>query len=361
NSVDTKAQSEYIYNTLDDSIKSYFDSFENAVTKRLDQAREQRDRELAAEIERLRGESKKIDDARSAMKERQLSADRQKRALGDRVRELEQQIATLDSEREQLQLENRSMLNKLKVAQVQGCDQELADKCRQLQAVADELAGKNDSLVQENARLHEAVDKQSDMHAISEAMMGDLRQSAAKAREEVNRQKQELEATVKELELTKGRLTEAEAIVSEAQAVNEQLAVLVAELDKREVRIGKLKKEKADLRRQLEAARAELETVAADRPATAYGADLSAPEAAPEFNGCDTSADTGAEQPKVSGPGPKMPRITDEALDELDEQFNNETWTTDSHESSKPTIDKETPRQSRRKHNPADDVQLSLF
>lgn len=362
NSVDTNAQSEYIYNTLDESIKQYFDTFEVSLRQRMERAQQQQhDQELNAEIERLRSESKKIDNDRSAIKERQLSADRQKRALTDRVHELEQQLAALDAEREQLQLENKSMLNKLKVAQIQGSDEQLQLKCHELEQKAAELTAQNDNLAKDNARLHEAMDKQADMHAISEAMMGDLRQSAAKAREELNSRNAEYDAAVKELEQTRGRLAEAELLVAEAGAVNEQLAVLVAELDKRESRINKLKKDRAELRRQLDAARAESDAAKAVQPTTAYGNDTAAPEAVPEAGPEDSKPAPAAAAPVLPKPGPKMPRITDEALDEMEEQFNNETWTTDSHESARPTPDKETPRQSRRKHTPADDVQLSLF
>ncbi len=361
NSVDTNAQSEYIYNTLDESIKQYFDTFEVSLRQRMERAQQQHDQELNAEIERLRSESKKIDNDRSAIKERQLSADRQKRALTDRVHELEQQLAALDAEREQLQLENKSMLNKLKVAQIQGSDEQLQLKCHELEQKAAELTAQNDNLAKDNARLHEAMDKQADMHAISEAMMGDLRQSAAKAREELNSRNAEYDAAVKELEQTRGRLAEAELLVAEAGAVNEQLAVLVAELDKRESRINKLKKDRAELRRQLDAARAESDAAKAVQSTTAYGNDTAAPEAVPEAGPEDSKPAPAAAAPVLPKPGPKMPRITDEALDEMEEQFNNETWTTDSHESARPTPDKETPRQSRRKHTPADDVQLSLF
>ncbi len=329
--------------------------------QRMERAQQQHDQELNAEIERLRSESKKIDNDRSAIKERQLSADRQKRALTDRVHELEQQLAALDAEREQLQLENKSMLNKLKVAQIQGSDEQLQLKCHELEQKAAELTAQNDNLAKDNARLHEAMDKQADMHAISEAMMGDLRQSAAKAREELNSRNAEYDAAVKELEQTRGRLAEAELLVAEAGAVNEQLAVLVAELDKRESRINKLKKDRAELRRQLDAARAESDAAKAVQSTTAYGNDTAAPEAVPEAGPEDSKPAPAAAAPVLPKPGPKMPRITDEALDEMEEQFNNETWTTDSHESARPTPDKETPRQSRRKHTPADDVQLSLF
>lgn len=359
NSVDANAQSEYIYKTLDESIKTYFDSYESAVRRRLENQHQQRDRELASEIERMRQESKKIEDDRSAIKERQLSADRQKRALSERVHELEQQVAQLDADREQLELEKKSMLNKLKVAQIQGNDPELAQRCKDLEKKADELSARNDDLLQENTRLHEAMDKQSDMHAISEAMMGDLRQSAAKAREELNQTRKDAEATATELEQTRAKLQESEALIADMRGLNEQLTVIMAELDKREARINKLKKEKADLRREVEALRAVAETAVAETPEPAYGKDTPAPEADPEVGPAEEAPAEPVEAPKRRGK--PAPRITDDALDEVEEQFNSENWTTDSHESSKPTPDKDQSRPSRKKHTPADDVQLSLF
>lgn len=362
NSMNTNAQSEYIYNTLDESIKQYFDTYESDLRRRLERSHDHRDRELSAEIERLRTESKKIDDDRSAIKERQLSADRQKRALTDRVHELEQQLATLDAEREQLELENKSMLNKLKVAQIQGSDEQLQQKCSQLEQKADELSEINDNLLQENSRLHEAMDKQADMHAISEAMMGDMRQSLAKTREELNASTTRYESAQRDLEQTRARLAEAEALVSDAQAVNDQLAVLVNELDKRDNRIARLKSERADLRRQLDAARELAAAAVAETPQAPYGNDTAAPEAVPEV-GPDilAVAEAPVTAPRLPKPGPGMPRITDEALDDVEQQFDSVRWSTDSQETSKPTPDKDNARQSRRKHTPADDAQLSLF
>ena len=43
NSVDTNAQSEYIYNTLDESIKQYFDTFEVSLRQRMERAQQQHD------------------------------------------------------------------------------------------------------------------------------------------------------------------------------------------------------------------------------------------------------------------------------------------------------------------------------
>ena len=60
-----------------------------------------------------------LEQQRSSLREAQLSADRRRRALSDRVNDLESKLATAEAEREQFELENKSLLNKLKVADVQ--------------------------------------------------------------------------------------------------------------------------------------------------------------------------------------------------------------------------------------------------
>ena len=91
------SQREYIYNSLSDALKARI-----AAQQHCRQAPHAGDREKSLEKER--------DDARSA----QLSAERQKRALNDRVNDLEQRLFAIDAEREQLYLENRSLVERVK-------------------------------------------------------------------------------------------------------------------------------------------------------------------------------------------------------------------------------------------------------
>ena len=47
-----------------------------------------------------------------------MSHDRQKRSFNDRIRDLEDKVSAVEAEKEQYQLEIKSLLNKLKVAAV---------------------------------------------------------------------------------------------------------------------------------------------------------------------------------------------------------------------------------------------------
>lgn len=350
-SVDPNAQSDYIYRTLDESIKEYMAAFEERADQQCRQRYVQREEELNAEITRLQSQSKKIDDDRSAIKERQLSADRQKRALNERVHELEQQLATVDAEREQLQLEIQSLLNKVKVAQIQGSDPELRQQVDTLQA-------ENDDLHTENAKLQDAVKKQSDMQMISETMMGDLRQSASQAREEANKANalsEELKTQLLQLqtrhEATGKRLQEAEELIREASGLHGQLEQLEAKLRKRDERVRSLKDENKKLQAQLS------EQLANDSPEP-YTAPIPPADAASDSN-APTTDQTPDSTPVTDYAINGAPRISDESLNSIEINFGEEIWSTDTRQTAHP--EPKAPRQSRRRHSPSDDMQLSLF
>ncbi len=55
-------------------------------------------------------------------KQAQLSAERQKRALSERVHDLESKVLKLEADCEQYDLEKKSLMNKLKVASVKEDD-----------------------------------------------------------------------------------------------------------------------------------------------------------------------------------------------------------------------------------------------
>lgn len=124
--LDTDAQKSFILNQLSDSLKS-------ALQKETDRARQkgqmlwQKERTmLGNEVEELKRQKSQLEHKREESKSEKLSAERQKRALTERVHDLENQILDLQAEKEQYQLENRSMLNKLRVASITGGDEKAA-------------------------------------------------------------------------------------------------------------------------------------------------------------------------------------------------------------------------------------------
>ncbi len=134
-SVDPEAQSRRLSEMLDDGLNAYLDSLvksacdyaESKVRVASDNARQ--------ESSRLRTELQQLEHQRSSIREQQLSAERRRRALDDRVRDLEGQLADVESQREQFELENRSLLNKLKVADFQpGVVEEMSAQIEQLKA-----------------------------------------------------------------------------------------------------------------------------------------------------------------------------------------------------------------------------------
>ena len=115
-SVDPRKERQALFEALDSSMKDYFNRLEKDVEKRL-QGRFQQDRlRLQEEIDSLRQKSRKEEEDSSNARNLQLSAERQKRALSERVHDLEKQIAAIEAENEQFILENKSMANKLRMA-----------------------------------------------------------------------------------------------------------------------------------------------------------------------------------------------------------------------------------------------------
>lgn len=180
--LDTEAQRAYIMEHISDSLKARFEA-ESEAARRQGEMKWQAERaKMTDDLEKIKSEYHSLKQQREEFESARLSASRQKRALNDRIRDLESQVINLQAEKEQYQLENRSMLNKLRVAGVRAnADPEaeaelqrltsenlaLQDKAaagaleiEKLQARNRELTETNDALVKTNddltARLEES-------------------------------------------------------------------------------------------------------------------------------------------------------------------------------------------------------------
>lgn len=130
--VDVEAQRKYIYDSLDAGMKSYLEQVANQAKLKSDGKWKDERAKMQNELAQLKAQSKSMDEQRAEWQKQQLSAERQKRALSERLHDLEKQVATLEAEKEQYDLENKSLLNKLKVSAVVDGDmaemrQEIAD------------------------------------------------------------------------------------------------------------------------------------------------------------------------------------------------------------------------------------------
>ena len=119
-SVDEKSQREYLYSALDASMKSYIESLSDRVNRDCSHRFENERRNMQIEMDELRKKVQKEETDSSESKKLQLSAERQKRALNERLHELEKQLSTLQAENEQYVLENKSLMNKLRVSSLTG-------------------------------------------------------------------------------------------------------------------------------------------------------------------------------------------------------------------------------------------------
>ena len=118
--VDAGAQSKKLAEALDKGLDEYLTNL-MSVAEQYAEARLKGAADTARrDAEKLRADMQLIEQQRVSLREQQISADRRRRALSDRVTDLEQQLANAEAEREQYELENRSLLNKLRVADVTG-------------------------------------------------------------------------------------------------------------------------------------------------------------------------------------------------------------------------------------------------
>ncbi|MDE5594244.1 MAG: hypothetical protein K2I89_01550, partial [Muribaculaceae bacterium] len=202
NSVDPEAQKKQLYDSLDASVKKYLDDITAQTRHRCEVRWANEQSSMRGEMESLKAKAKEIEQQRLDIKQRQLSSDRQRRALNDRVHDLENQIATFDAEREQLDLENKSLINKLKVAAVYEAEAEnLRNDLKEAQAEI--LAMRNNGgeapatstedqsriaeLEAEIERLNNELAAATEKDSIASEMLNGLQSKASSARSEIEK------------------------------------------------------------------------------------------------------------------------------------------------------------------------------
>lgn len=282
-SVDPQKQSRYMFDALDESVKAYILSLDQAARQRCEALWQQERLGLQAEMEKLKEQAKQLEDKRTQLAERQLSADRQKRALSERVHDLEAQVLKLEAEKEQYELENKSLLNKAKVAAV--LEKEL-DELRgsasapaaapalsdgeksALNARIDELTSQLEGLKAENSRLTDACQAAETKDKMENSMVEELRRIAAESKARTA----ELEASLGEIQserdLLQARLDDADAKarsleekVRENNVTNEQLEEISAQVERFSEVKDKLDARIAQLKENLQKAQAENESL----------------------------------------------------------------------------------------------------
>lgn len=380
-SVDPVAQRNALYDSLDSSLKDYLRSLSAQTRQRCETQWASEQERMRSEMDTLKSKTKEIEQQRFDIKQQQLSSDRQRRALTDRVHDLESQIAAFQAEREQFDLENKSLVNKLKVASVfeneaETLRNELNEANATILAMRNEgvnaetapaddnnAAERIEALEKENAELREAVDRATEKDRISTEMFNGLQSKASAARSE----RENLEAEVASL---KKRLAEAEVIRKEVEEINKQFSLVEQEIDKRDRQISKLKTTCHELRDENSSLR---DTIAANLAAQAENeeklkqriAALEEDEMAPIVK-ADLTAETPVQYEAADEPDP-MPKISDGDLAAIEESFDNADWMrsdppqTPSMRANIPETEFGYQPPVRKPNRPDNDAQLTLF
>lgn len=227
-----EAQRRYLYDTLSADIKVHLDSLE-AQAREACESRWRNDRDsLNQKVRQIEARSKELEEKKIELSQKQLSADRQKRALSDRVHDLEKQLSKLAADREQYDLENKSLVNKLKVAGVfEKENEELRDELNRLQA--ENLHMRNGQAVPGK----EGGDSEETAKAVTRAEEAEAKVKETETRlAEAEKRAQEAETKAKDAEKriaeAENKAAKAEERVAAAEKETLETAVRLEELEK---------------------------------------------------------------------------------------------------------------------------------
>ncbi len=246
--IDTDAQKQYLLQAIDADLRQ---RIESAIERAHEIGRQQYDEErrnLAGEIDSLRRQKEELEQRRDESRSQKLSAERQKRALNERVHDLELQVQNLEAEREQYMLENRSMMNKLRVAQVTGTmpegvipDLEEMDTLRGKLAEAEkELTGLREQMAEAETQAAAAAEEKLSMTAMIERLQS------------------ERDEAVSRLDSVNAMLQQANEELEAAEATRQMAQKFEQALDSRDAQIDELRKSVEEETRRAEVAECEL-------------------------------------------------------------------------------------------------------
>ncbi|MBD5245131.1 MAG: hypothetical protein HDS55_00055 [Barnesiella sp.] len=190
-SVDAEAQRKFLYDTLDESVKKHLEEVRASMSERMEQVKLQEMTRLRKQLHEAGEKAKKNEETAGERKRQQLSAERQKRALTERIHDLENKINELHAEREQFELENKSLVNRLRVYSVQDEDVNvLREQVISLQEQLKNAAGRpeGDSATQpvEGTVVSDQEMEQLKMkQEMADTMINDLNRTAAELRQQL--------------------------------------------------------------------------------------------------------------------------------------------------------------------------------
>lgn len=234
--VDSQKLKAQLYEALDSDIKAYLQSVSTAAEAYCDARWKARQSDMASELDAIKLRAAEVEKQSDDIRQKQLSADRQKRALTERVHDLESQLARLESEREQYELENRSLVNRLKVANVQ---QEDIEKIQaDLNAARLELnkfrQNPGEAAEARIKEMQEGIDSLKEQLRVSEEMREDLRSRLSEAKSDADglrAKNSELEESLSQFDELMSRAEEFDAAMTRLSEKIQSQKKLLAKRD----------------------------------------------------------------------------------------------------------------------------------
>ena len=227
--INPEEQERYLLNALDDGMRQYLSDLERRARAAYESRWAREKTAMDGQFETMREKLRKGEEDGAEARKQQLSAERQKRALSERVHDLEKQIDSLQAENEQYLLENKSLVNKLRICSVQEKDSDdLRVELSQKSAEIVRLKAENERLATEAEKREAAIeelsrgaDQAAATHELSQAMVSDLQGMAKEAATRADEAAARLaEANSRTSEMT-SRLAEASALAEQSRADSE--------------------------------------------------------------------------------------------------------------------------------------------
>ncbi len=218
--LDKEAEKKYLFNQLDDSFKKFVAEVNERSRKLVARKWEAKHQALAKEAEEMRVKMKELEEQRNVMQNAQLSAERQKRAVSEKVHELETRIATLEAEKEQFELENKSLVNKLKVSNVH--QEEVDSAMAEITRLQGELKKQNENATEVDRLQNELQQAQAELSQAKEKEL-EITNKSETVRQELSRQEEKIAQLLEQIQKLENELSEAQQGLKVVEEVETKL------------------------------------------------------------------------------------------------------------------------------------------
>lgn len=255
--IDKDAQANYVRSLIGSTLTDFLQQIKQEAEEAARQQWQKDRMDLANKSSEASKQMNEYKTKNEELRNRILSLDRQKTTLNDRISTLENRAASAEAEREQYQLECKSLMNKIKVAAVND------EALQALRQDNDDLRAANESLQNEIAEIKaDAERKATDSAAQILAAKADVAKKEARIAElssqpdDANEKEAEIERLNAELETIKSNAkTEAEALTARITALSQA----TLELEETKRKLAEAEDEKLALKNAPAASSEELE------------------------------------------------------------------------------------------------------